>query len=102
MRNKAGSITDHGVGHPRLEVETANAERIERQRFQHGDGLAGKGFLVELVEDHDATLRNARKKQLKRQLRRTVDVEVQIQEAHNKIRVILQVLRGGNLEVTSD
>src|SRR5690242_19200677 len=71
-----------------LELQGADAERVdERGR------LARPRAVVQLIERQHRALRHARDEVLERAARRLVEIEIEIQERHDEVRVALEVLR---------
>lgn len=64
-----------------------DAQICNAQRFQHGQGFAWPLTVVELVEDDRRALGHVRAQRLYGGLCRLVDVEIQIQQRDNEMRV---------------
>src|SRR5581483_6381181 len=80
-----------------LERQRADAERVDERRR-----LAGPGAVVQLIEREHGALRHARHELLERAPRRLVEVEVEVQQRDDEVRIPLEVLRNRLLRVALD
>src|SRR5579885_1391283 len=71
-----------------FELQRANAERVDQRR-----GLAGPRAVVQLIEGDHRALRHARHEPLERAPRRLVEIEVQVQQRDDQMRIAIEVIR---------
>src|SRR5262245_30812317 len=86
----------------RLEREAFELERADAERVEERHRLARPGAMVQLVERDDRALRHARDEPLDRALRRLVEIEVEIQQRDDQMRIALQVVGNRRQRIALD
>src|SRR5205814_1770890 len=80
-----------------LELERSDSERVDQRRR-----LAGPRPVIELVEGNNGALRHARHEVLDRAPGRLVEIEIEVEQRHDEMRIAIEVLRDGLQSVASD
>src|SRR5438046_1916710 len=86
----------------RLEREPFERERPDAESVNKRRSLAGPRTVVQLIERDDGALRHPRDESFDRAFRRLVEVEIQIQQRDDQVRILVEVLGNGTDRVALD
>src|SRR5436190_22534346 len=79
-------------GDLRLKREPFELERADADGVEERSGLSRPGPVVQLIEREDGALRHPRREPLQRDLARLVEIEIEVEERHDQMRVPVDVI----------
>src|ERR1700712_4715475 len=90
------------VGNPRVEGEAVDAVIADPHHIVQRLGLAGEGLAIDLVKRDHGALGHAGKENIQRLLGRFIEIEIEIDQRHDGVGVLLEKAGRGDIEVTLD
>src|SRR3954462_10092240 len=93
---------EHSERNLRLKDESFELQRPDAEGVEQRRRLSRPGTMVQLVECDDGAPRHPSHELLDRAFRRLVEIEIEIEQRDDEVRIVLDVTRNGRQRVALD